>query len=96
MQELAADPELKFDVIQTHTVVQSAVPAGSTYCSANVCCAPDELLGITDTVVGPVGTTIVVLSALLAAVDPPPDTLTVFTCGEVAFAATLTVAVIAG
>jgi hypothetical protein len=28
--------------------------------------------------------------------DPPPDTLTAFTCGEVAFPATFTVTVIAG
>jgi len=39
---------------------------------------------------------IVVLSVALAVADPPPDTLTEFICGEVAFAATFTVTVIAG
>jgi len=35
-------------------------------------------------------------SLVLEVADPPPDTLTWFTCGEVALAATLTVTVIAG
>jgi len=35
------------------------------------------------------------LRALLPA-DPPPDTLTVFTCGDVAFAPTFTVTVMGG
>jgi hypothetical protein len=39
---------------------------------------------------------IVVESLPFAVADPPPDTLTEFTCGEVAFAATLTVTAIAG
>ena len=34
-------------------------------------------------------------SVALAVADPPPDTLTLFTCGEVALAATFKVAVIA-
>jgi hypothetical protein len=38
--------------------------------------------------------TTVVLSVALAAPDPPPDTLTAFTCGEAALAATFTVTVI--
>jgi hypothetical protein len=33
---------------------------------------------------------------MFAVADPPPDTLTLFTCGEVAFSATFTVTVIAG
>ena len=36
----------------------------------------------------------VVESRGVRATDPPPDTLTAFTCGEVAFAATFTVTVI--
>jgi hypothetical protein len=36
-----------------------------------------------------------VKSVALAPADPPPDTLTEFTCGEVAFAATFIVTVIA-
>ena len=51
------------------------------------------LLGVTDTVVGPV---IVVESMPFAVADPPPDTLTEFTCGELALAPTFTVTVIAG
>jgi hypothetical protein len=39
---------------------------------------------------------IVVESVPLAVADPPPDTLTWFTCGEAALAPTLTVTVIAG
>jgi len=39
---------------------------------------------------------IVVESAALAVAEPPPDTLTEFTCGEVALVATFTVTVIAG
>jgi hypothetical protein len=39
---------------------------------------------------------IVVESLPLDAADPPPDTLTEFTCGEVALAATVTVTPIAG
>jgi hypothetical protein len=35
------------------------------------------------------------LSASPVAVDPPPETLTVFICGEVAFAATFTITMIA-
>jgi hypothetical protein len=38
----------------------------------------------------------IVGSLAFAVVDPPPDTLTWFTSGEVALAATLTVTVIAG
>jgi hypothetical protein len=38
----------------------------------------------------------VVESLPLDAADPPPDTLTAFTCGEAAFAATFTVTPIAG
>jgi hypothetical protein len=40
--------------------------------------------------------TIDVTSLALDPADPPPDTLTWFTCGEVALAATLTVTVMAG
>ena len=39
---------------------------------------------------------IVVESLALAGVEPPPETLTWFTCGELAFEATFTVTVIAG
>jgi hypothetical protein len=35
-------------------------------------------------------------SVALALGDPPPDTITALTCGEVAFAATFTVTVIGG
>jgi hypothetical protein len=35
-------------------------------------------------------------SVALAGADPPPDTLTEFTCGDVALAATLTVTAIDG
>jgi len=38
----------------------------------------------------------IVESLVLAVADPPPDTFTWFTCGEVALAATLTVTVITG
>jgi hypothetical protein len=38
----------------------------------------------------------VVRSLALAAAEPPPDTLTLFTCGEVALDPTFTVTVIAG
>jgi len=38
----------------------------------------------------------IVESLALAVADPPPDTLTWLTCGEVAFAVTLIVTVIAG
>jgi hypothetical protein len=38
---------------------------------------------------------IVVGSVAVAEADPPPITTTVFTCGEVAFEATLTVTVMA-
>ena len=41
-------------------------------------------------------TIIVVESVALAVADPPPDTLTWFTWGEVALAATFTVTVMAG
>src|SRR5580704_13172076 len=51
MQELADDTVLKFEVNQTHTVVRSVAPNESAYCRANVCCAPDPLLGVTDAVV---------------------------------------------
>jgi hypothetical protein len=37
-----------------------------------------------------------VLMEALAVAAPPPETLAVFTCGETAFAATLTVTVIGG
>jgi hypothetical protein len=40
--------------------------------------------------------TIVVESVAFALPDPPPDTLTAFTCGEVALVATFTVTVIGG
>jgi hypothetical protein len=94
---LADDPELKFEVNQTHTVVRSVAPSESAYCNANVCCAPDPLPGVTDAVAGGVLVAwIIVLSAPLALADPPPVTLTEFTCGEVALAPTFTVAVIAG
>src|SRR5580704_12024684 len=97
MQELAADPVLKFEVNQTHTVVKSVAPTGSAYCNANVCCNPDPLPGITDTVVGAVlAIWMTVLSAALAVAEPPPDTLTEFTCGELPPAPTFTVTVIAG
>jgi hypothetical protein len=39
---------------------------------------------------------IVVESLPFAVADPPPNALTAFTCGEVAFAATFTVTAIAG
>jgi hypothetical protein len=39
---------------------------------------------------------IVVESVAVAVADPPPDTLTPFTCGEAALAATFTVTVIGG
>jgi len=39
---------------------------------------------------------IVVESVAVALADPPPDTVTEFTCGDVALAATFTVTVIAG
>src|SRR5580692_3544099 len=98
MQELTADTELKFDVNQAHTVVKSAAPSGSAYCSANVCCGPVPLLGVTDTGAGPepAGAWIPVLSTELKVTEPPPDTLTEFTCGELAATPTLTVTVIAG
>jgi hypothetical protein len=38
----------------------------------------------------------VVASVVFAPAEPPPDTLTAFTCGDVAFAATFTVTRIAG
>jgi len=38
----------------------------------------------------------IVESLEVAVADVPPDTITWFTCGEVAFAATFTVTVIAG
>src|ERR1700691_895838 len=97
MQELAADVELKFAVNQTHTDVRSVAPSGSAYCSVNVCCAPDPLLGVTDDPAGtvPVTWTIVVSVALLFA-EPPPDTLTEFACGELALAPTFTVTAIGG
>jgi hypothetical protein len=40
--------------------------------------------------------TILVGSVVLALKEPPPDTLTVFTCGEAAVPDTFTVTVIAG
>ena len=40
--------------------------------------------------------TMPVLSVAFADAEPPPDTLTEFTCGEAAFAATFTVTAIAG
>ena len=40
--------------------------------------------------------TITVESVAFAVVEPPPDTATAFTCGELALAPTLTVAVMAG
>jgi hypothetical protein len=39
---------------------------------------------------------IVVESLAFAFTEPPPETVTVFTCGEAAFAATFTVTVIVG
>ena len=42
------------------------------------------------------GYKIVVESLALAVADPPPNTLTWFTCGKLALAATFTVTVIAG
>jgi len=41
-------------------------------------------------------TVTVVESVAFAAAEPPPNTLTAFTCGDVALAATFTVTVIAG
>ena len=76
---MAADAVLKFEVNQTHTVDRSVAPSGSAYCSANVCCRPDPLLGVTDTVVGgPLGATWMAAGAIqvpmvchpLAALDP--------------------------
>jgi len=99
MQELTADPVLvEFGVNQAHTVAKSAAPSGSAYSSANVCCVPDPLPGITDTGSGPepAAAWIVVLSLALAVSEPPPDTLTEFACGELAVSPTFTVTVIAG
>jgi hypothetical protein len=42
------------------------------------------------------GVLIIVESVMLAVAEPPPETLTEFTCGDVAFPATLTVTAIAG
>lgn len=42
------------------------------------------------------GGRMLVESVAFALPDPPPDTLTAFTCGEVALVATFTVTVIAG
>ena len=39
---------------------------------------------------------ITVESEALAVAEPPPETLTIFTCGEVAVAETFTVTVMAG
>ena len=39
---------------------------------------------------------IVVESVAVAAVEPPPETLTEFTCGDAALVATFTVTVMAG
>jgi hypothetical protein len=98
MQELADDTILKFDVNQTHTVARSVAPFESAYCSANVCCTPNPLPGVTDTAVTAAAPKawIMVLSVALAVAEPPPDTLTEFTCGELALAATFTVTAIAG
>jgi len=45
---------------------------------------------------GGIGITIVVGSLAVAVAEPPPETLTWFTCGEVALEATFTVTVMAG
>jgi hypothetical protein len=42
------------------------------------------------------GGTITVESVAFAPAEPPPDTLTLFTCGDCALAPTFTVTVIAG
>src|ERR1700691_1736907 len=98
MQELAADPELKLAVNQTHTVARSAAPSESAYSNAKVCWRPEPLFGATDTAltVAAVAAWMIVLSVALADADPPPNTLTEFTCGELALAPTFTVTVIAG
>jgi hypothetical protein len=44
----------------------------------------------------PLAELIVVESVAVALADPPPETVTEFTCGDVAVADTLTVTVIAG
>jgi hypothetical protein len=51
--------------------------------------------GVTDTGAA-LGAWIVVLSVALAVADPPPDTLTEFTSGELAPAPTFTVTAITG
>jgi hypothetical protein len=73
MQELAADPELKFEVNQTHTDVRSVAPSESAYCKANVCCRPAPLVGVTDTALTTATMDwMAVLSVALAVAEPPP------------------------
>src|SRR5580692_8515234 len=75
MQELVAVSVLKFDVNQAHTVVRSAAPSESAYCSANACCDPVPLLGATDTTAGdpPVTVQVPNICHPLLALAPPAN-----------------------
>ena len=65
-------------------MARSAVPFGSEYTAVNACVVPVPEFGVSDTTVGE--KTIVVESVAVAEDDPPPLTVALLTCGEVAFA----------
>ena len=96
----AIDTKLKPDGIVSVTVTVPLVPAEAPFDTVIVYVAPAcpcvkfpacVLLMLTTG-----RAMMVVESVALAVADPPPDTPTLFTCGEVALAATFTVTVIAG
>src|ERR1700691_4637345 len=70
MQELAGDPELKFAVNQTHTVVRSVAPSESPQFNANVWLAPLPLEGDTET---SCGGNAVLTSVTGMAANPKPE-----------------------
>jgi hypothetical protein len=69
----------------------AAAPAVSDSVNVNACDHPLPADGLTETTDG---MAIIVGSLALESGDPPPDTLTAFTWGEVALAATFTVTTI--
>ncbi len=83
----------------TVTVVPSVGPVPFLLSTVTVYVAfswPCVKLPVCVLVIASTGSIIVVMSLALAATEPPPETSTLFVCGVVAFAATLTVTVIGG
>src|SRR5580700_1986530 len=94
-------PAILLSVTAPAVVIRAMKPAASVNHSAPS--GPEVIpngevseIGMGNSVIDPTDTPVVmvVISVVLALADPPPETVTWFTCGDVAFTATFTVTVI--